>query len=62
MRSRSNNIPLFRDIVEAKFMNGERKLLYKTSYADEDYKQCDILKVKKLSLLCVVATQNRVVF
>jgi len=50
-RTRSNDIPLFRDIVEAKFMKGERKLLYKTSYAEEDYKKCDILKAKvKLAL------------
>ena len=45
-RSRSNNIPLFKDIVEAKFVRGERKLFYKTIYADEDYQQCDILKAK----------------
>ena len=32
-------------------MKGTRKLLYKTSYAEEDYKKCDILKAKvKLAL------------
>ena len=45
-RSRRNNIPLFKDIVEAKFVHGESNLLYKTSYADEDYLRCDILKAK----------------
>lgn len=38
-RTHSNDIPLFKDIVEVKFMKGERKLLYKTSYAEEDYKK-----------------------
>ena len=32
-------------------MKGKQKLLYKTSYAEEDYKKCDILKAKvKLTL------------
>jgi hypothetical protein len=45
-RTRNNDVPLFKNIVEAKFISGERKLLYKTSFADEDYKQCVILKAK----------------
>jgi len=32
--------------VEAKFMKGARKQLYKTSYAKKEYKKCDILKAK----------------
>jgi hypothetical protein len=45
-RTRNNDVPLFKNIVKATLICGERKLLYKTSFADEDYKQCEVLKAK----------------
>jgi len=37
---------LFRDIVEAKFVKGQRKLLFKQSFAENTYVECDVLKAK----------------
>jgi len=44
-RKQNNGIPLFRDIVEVKFVKGNRKILYKTAFS-EPYNECDSLKAK----------------
>ena len=55
-RTQRNGLPLFKEIVEAKFVKGDNKLFYKTNFAD-DYLECDLLKAKAKNKLSVPASK-----
>jgi len=44
-RAQNNGIPLLRDVVEVKFIKGNRNVMYKTAFS-EAYTECDALKSK----------------